>query len=150
MSASADQIQECFSIFDKDNDGKVSVEEIGGCLRSLGKSPTMGDIEALKTEIGAKDFDINTLKSIYKNPKIKTPQDQQKEMLDAFKALDKEGHGTIQGAELRQLLTTLGDYLSTAEVDELFKEISVDSTTGAVSYASLVNTIVTGYPLGGF
>ncbi|EGC30402.1 hypothetical protein DICPUDRAFT_92983 [Dictyostelium purpureum] len=149
MSASADQIQECFSIFDKDNDGKVNVEDIGACLRSLGKSPTSAEIEQLKTEIGAKDFDINTLKTIYKKPSIRTPQEQQKEMLDAFKALSKDGNNTIPEYELRQLLTTLGDYLTIAEVEELMKEIQVDNN-GNINFNHFVDVIVNGYPLSGF
>ncbi|KYQ93700.1 essential myosin light chain (ELC) [Tieghemostelium lacteum] len=143
--ASADQITECFNIFDKDNDGKVAADEIGNVLRSLGKNPTNAEIEKLKTEIGSKDFDLNTLKNIYKQP-IRTPTEQRKEMIDAFKALDKDGNGTIQEAELRQLLTTLGDYLTSAEVDELMKEVNVDSN-GSVSFETFVDLIVNGYPL---
>eukprot|EP01132_Coremiostelium_polycephalum_P005095 gene5095-6339_t len=149
LYASADQISECFSIFDKDNDGKVSIEDLGAVLRSLGKSPTSAEIEALKTEVGTKEFDLNTLKTLYKGKPIKTPSDLNKEMLDAFKALDKEGHGTIQEAELRQLLTTLGDYLTTAETEELMKEVSVNSD-GAISYQQFVEMLVNGHPLSNF
>jgi calmodulin len=67
-------------------------------------------------------------------------------MLDAFRALDKEGNGTIQEAELRQLLLNLGDALSSPEVEELMKEVSV-SADGAISYESFVDMLVTGYPL---
>lgn len=73
---------------------------------------------------GAKDFDLNTFKAVYRKP-IKTPSEQQKEMLDAFKALDKEGNGTIQEAELRQLLLNLGDSLTSPEVEELMKEVCI-------------------------
>jgi len=145
MAASPDQIQECFQIFDKDNDGKVSIEELGNALRSLGKNPTNAELKALRDEIGAKDFDLNTFKAVYRKP-IKTPSEQQKEMIDAFKALDKEGNGTIQEAELRQLLLNLGDSLTSPEVEELMKEVSV-SADGGISYESFVDMIVNGYPL---
>ena len=46
-------------------------------------------------------------------------------MLDAFKALDKDGTGKIDAAQLRQILATLGDVLSSDEIDNLFKEVSV-------------------------
>ncbi|GAM18738.1 hypothetical protein SAMD00019534_019130 [Acytostelium subglobosum LB1] len=148
--ASNDQILECFTIFDKDNDGKVLIDELGPLLRSLGKSPTSTDLEAIKTELGnPRDFDINTVKTIIAKKTVKTPIDQQKEMLDAFRALDKDGHGTIQEAELRQILTTLGDYLSSADVDELMKEVDVN-TDGAISYQKFVEMLVTGYPLSTF
>ncbi len=67
-------------------------------------------------------------------------------MLDAFKALDKEGNGQIQEAELRQLLLNLGDALTTPEVEELMKEVSV-SVDGSINYESFVEMIVNGYPL---
>jgi len=145
MAASSDQIAECFAIFDKDNDGKVSAEDLGNALRSLGKNPTNAELKAIKDELGAKDFDLNTFKAVYRKP-IKTPAEQQKEMLDAFKALDKEGNGTIQEAELRQLLLNLGDSLTTPEVEELMKEVTV-SSDGGISYESFVDMIVNGYPL---
>lgn len=145
QSASADQIQECFSIFDKDNDGKVSIEDLGSALRSLGKNPTNAEIKAIKDELNSKEFDLATFKSVYRKP-IKTPTEQSKEMLDAFRALDKEGNGSIQEAELRQLLLNLGDALTTPEVEELMKEVSV-SADGAISYEAFVDMLVTGYPL---
>eukprot|EP01133_Synstelium_polycarpum_P015305 gene15305-18125_t len=144
--ASNDQITECFAIFDKDNDGKVIIDSIGDCLRCLGKSPTVAEVEAIKTSHGQRDFGATDLKTIYHNCTSKTPNEQQKEMLDAFKALDKDGNGSIAEAELRQLLTTLGDYLTTAEVEELMKEINVN-TDGGINYNKFVEQIITGYPL---
>jgi len=145
MAASADQINECFAIFDKDSDGKVSIDELGNALRSLGKNPTNLELKNITSELGSKDFDLQTFKAVYRKP-IKTPQEQSKEMIDAFKALDKEGNGYIQEAELRQLLLNLGDALLSAEVEELMKEVSV-SSDGGIAYESFVDMIVNGYPL---
>lgn len=91
------------------------------------------------------EFDLNQFKSIYRKP-IKTPSEQSKEMVDAFRALDKEGNGSIQEAELRQLLLNLGDSLTNAEVEELMKEVPV-SADGAINYESFVELLVSGYPL---
>lgn len=41
---------------------------------------------------------------------------------------DKEGHGFIGQGELRYVLTSLGEKLSDAEVDELLKGVSVNSS----------------------
>jgi len=144
MSVSNDQIQECFSIFDKDNDNRISIEELGPVLRSLGKNPTNAELNAIKDELKAKDFDIGTLKIVYRKP-IKGPTDQSKEMLDAFKALDKEGNGQIQETELRQLLLNLGDALTSAEVEEIMNEVPI-SPDGSINYDAFVDMIVTGYP----
>lgn len=52
--------------------------------------------------------------------KFKKPEDLDKEMRLALRALDKEGRGTIMEAELRQILTTLGDTLNNREVPLTF------------------------------
>lgn len=56
------------------------------------------------------------VKLIYKTKKLAGPSDQDRPMRDAFKALDKENNGTIQEAELRQILGNLGDALTSQEV----------------------------------
>lgn len=123
----------------------MSIEDLGSALRSLGKNPTNAELKTIKDELNAKEFDLTAFKNVYRKP-IKTPTEQSKEMLDAFRALDKEGNGTIQEAELRQLLLNLGDALTAPEVEELMKEVSV-SSDGAISYESFVDMLVTGYPL---
>jgi len=137
-------MQECFTIFDKDNDNRLSIDDLGPVLRSLGKNPTNAELKAIKDELNVKDFDIALLKQVYRKP-IKAPSEQAKDMLDAFKALDKEGNGTIQETELRQLLLNLGDALSTPEVEEIMSEVTV-SADGTINYDGFVDMIVTGYP----
>jgi len=39
----------------------------------------------------------------------------QQDIVDAFKAHDRSGHGVVPAAELRQILTQFGDKMSTAE-----------------------------------
>ena len=38
-------MKEAFEMFDKNNDGKISSEELGGVLRTLGHDYTMDEIE---------------------------------------------------------------------------------------------------------
>ncbi|MEV1049301.1 hypothetical protein [Streptomyces sp. NPDC049916] len=73
-----------------------------------------------------------------------TLENQQKEMLDAFRELAKEGNGSIRG-EFRELLLNIGDALDGNQVEELMKEVSV-SADGGISYDSFVDMLVTGYP----
>jgi calmodulin len=84
---------------------------------------------------------------IFRNKKLRTPQEQEKEMRDAFKALDKDSNGKILEAELRQILGALGDALSSQEVNALMREIKVD-VNGGVDYSAFVDRLVNGYPVG--
>ena len=51
-----------------------------------------------------------------------------------FLAFDKDGNGFISSAELRHIMTTLGERLTDEEVDELIKQADVDGA-GMVNYA---------------
>ena len=50
----------------------------------------------------------------------------QEEIREAFKVFDKDGNGFISAAELRHVMTTLGEKLSEDEVEEMIREADVD------------------------
>jgi len=147
MSATNEQIEECFTLFDAKKQGYLEKDQLGTVLRALGKNPTEKELKEILAEVGNNKIDLNQVKTIYKTKKLKTPYDQDKEMRDAFKALDKENNGQIQEAELRQILGNLGDALTTQEVNALMREVKVDAN-GGIDYNSFVNMIVNNYPVG--
>ena len=55
-------------------------------------------------------------------------------MLEAFKVFDKDGNGFISAAELRHVMTNLGEKLTDEEVDEMIREADIDGD-GQVNYA---------------
>ncbi|KAK2166739.1 hypothetical protein LSH36_36g08049 [Paralvinella palmiformis] len=50
------EVQEVFSLFDKDGDGAISTRELGPLLRSLGFNPSDADIQKLTSEVDTEDF----------------------------------------------------------------------------------------------
>lgn len=68
-------------------------------------------------------------------------------MREAFKALDKDGNGKIAEVELRQILGTLGDSLTSAEVNQLLRDFKIDGN-GQLDYNVFVDKLVNGYPVG--
>jgi len=105
------------------------------------------ELKEIQNEIGSEKVDIGKLKSLYRSNKLRTPQDQDKEMRDAFKALDKEGNGKVLEAELRQILGNLGDSLSNQEVNSLMRDANVESD-GCVDYNKFVDMLVNAFPVG--
>jgi len=63
--------------------------------------------------------------STYKIRKMKDT-DSQEEIQEAFKVFDKDGNGYISAAELRHVMTSLGEKLTEEEVDEMIREADVD------------------------
>ena len=41
------EIKECFTLFDKDADGKISCQELGTVVRSLGQNPTEAEVDEI-------------------------------------------------------------------------------------------------------
>ncbi|MFI0988823.1 hypothetical protein [Streptomyces exfoliatus] len=104
-------------------------------------------VDALLRDVtGGADARIDARSFIAMVPKpVGTPTEQVQRMHDAFKALDTDGAGITQ-AQLRQLLLNLGYALTSPEVDELMKEVVVDSE-GRIAQDAFTDMLVTGYPL---
>jgi calmodulin len=71
--------------------------------------------------------------------------DSQEEIEEAFKVFDKDGNGYISAAELRHVMTSLGEKLSEEEVDEMIREADVDGD-GQINYQEFVKMMVS-FPL---
>ncbi len=63
--------------------------------------------------------------------------DSEEEILEAFKVFDKDGNGFISAAELRHIMTNLGEKLTDEEVDEMIREADVDGD-GQINYEEFV------------
>lgn len=130
------EFQEAFQLFDNRGDGKIHVSQIGDALRALGQNPTESDVkkythqhkpdERVSFEVflpiyqvsnaiwDAKDAtNMNTfLQQISKSRSADTAED----FIEGLRHFDKDGNGYISSAELRHLLTTLGEKLTDDEV----------------------------------
>lgn len=67
--------------------------------------------------------------------------DSQEEIEEAFKVFDKDGNGYISAAELRHVMTSLGEKMSEEEVDEMIREADVDGD-GQINYQEFVKMMV--------
>merc|ERR1712071_695493 len=63
--------------------------------------------------------------------------DTEEELVEAFKVFDRDGNGFISAAELRHVMTNLGEKLTDEEVDEVIREADI-SSEGQVNYEEFV------------
>jgi len=72
---------------------------------------------------------------------------RQEEILEAFKVFDKDGNGFISAAELRHIMTNLGEKLTDEEVDEMIREADIDGD-GQINYEEFVKMMMSKELLG--
>lgn len=132
------EFREAFSLFDKNGDGTISSTELGTVMRSLGQNPTENELQDMINEIdvdgnGTIDFEefINMM------AKKMRETDSEEELREAFRVFDKDGNGHISAAELRHVMTNLGEKLTDDEVDEMIREADLDGD-GTVNYEEFV------------
>eukprot|EP01122_Echinamoeba_exundans_P007377 TRINITY_DN2258_c0_g1_i1.p1 TRINITY_DN2258_c0_g1~~TRINITY_DN2258_c0_g1_i1.p1 ORF type:complete len:157 (+),score=56.77 TRINITY_DN2258_c0_g1_i1:23-472(+) len=136
------EFKEAFSLFDKDGDGSITNKELGIVMRSLGQNPTEAELQQMIAEVdtdgnGTIDFpEFLTLMA-----KKMVSQDSEEDIREAFKVFDKEGTGYIQAAELRHVLTSIGEKLTEEEVDELLREADVGGD-GRIKYEDFVKVML--------
>ena len=59
--------------------------------------------------------------------------DNEDEIREAFRVFDKDGNGFISAAELRYVMTNIGEKLTDEEVDEMVQEADIDED-GQINY----------------
>jgi len=132
------EFREAFSLFDKDGDGTITTEELGIVMRSLGQNPTEDELQVMLNEVdsdGNGTIDFNEFLSMMAKKLKETDSDD--EIREAFFVFDKDGDGYISSSELRQVMLTLGEQLTDAEVDEMIREADTDGD-GRVCYEEFV------------
>uniref|UniRef100_A0A0R3RQ03 Calmodulin n=1 Tax=Elaeophora elaphi TaxID=1147741 RepID=A0A0R3RQ03_9BILA len=129
-----------FSLFDKDGDGTITTKELGTVMRSLGQNPTEAELQDMINEVdadgnGTIDFP-EFLTMMARKMKDTDSVDYLYNTYNLFTSLqvfDKDGNGFISAAELRHVMTNLGEKLTDEEVDEMIREADIDGD-GQVNY----------------
>lgn len=136
------EFKEAFEEFDKDGSGTITTKELLPVLRSIGQNPTEDEILSLVIEYdvngdGTIDFD-EFLEMMMKQSK---DVDQTIEIREAFKIFDRDGNGYIDAKELKQVVTRMGEALTSAEADEFMKEADLDGD-GKLDYNEFVKMML--------
>ena len=130
-----------FSQFDKDRSGSIDAAELGSVLDLLGASVEPEVLAKMLAEadddgdgaIDEKEF----LQLMAKNVGSQGSM-LEGELRYAFSALDEDGSGSIDKAELTTACAGLGEKLSAEEVDLMLKQVDTDGS-GEIDYDEFVS-----------
>lgn len=136
-----EEYKEAFNLFDRNGDGNITTAELGTVMRSLGQNPTEAELADMINSI---DTDGNGVISFIEFVKLMVSKsrnaDSEEELREAFRVFDRNGDGYVNAAELRHVLTHIGEKLDEDEVDDLLREADIDGE-GQIKYADFVKVL---------
>ena len=62
------------------------------------------------------------------------------DFMEGLKVFDKDGNGTVSSAELRHVMSALGEKLSQKEIDNLIGDL--ETSTGQINYEDFIKKVM--------
>ncbi|XP_036120166.1 myosin light chain 6B-like [Molossus molossus] len=135
-----EEFKEVFELFDQVGDGKILYSQCGDVMRALGQNPTNAEVlkvlenpncDELKSQRADFETFLPMLKAVSKNRDQGTYEDY----LEGLRVFDKEGNGKVMGAELRHVLTTLGEKMTEEEVETVWQDIKTATAASTMKHS---------------
>lgn len=136
------EYREAFEMFDKDQNGKISLKELKNIMKSLNQEPTEMELREMISEVdldGNGEIDFDEFVILMNNRSMDS--DTEEEIILAFRVFDIEGNGFIKSIELKYILSSMTDRLSDEDIDKMIEEADIEGL-GFINYESFVRTMI--------
>ncbi|CAI0384108.1 unnamed protein product [Linum tenue] len=95
------EFQEAFCLLDKDGDGRITIQELGTSIRSLGLHPSEGELKEMMRQVdveGKGSIEFGEFLGLMATKMKENEADQ--ELREAFRVFDKDQDGFISPNEV--------------------------------------------------
>ncbi|KAK8761915.1 uncharacterized protein LOC144123396 [Amblyomma americanum] len=133
------EFREAFTLYDKEGSGSIRASDLGTVMRSLGYNPTEAQVAEIVGSESRENIDFPEFLTIMAKEEVRL-EDVDEEIREAFKVFDRNGDGYVSVAELRHVMTTMGEKLSHEEVEEMIREADQDGD-GRINYDEFVTMV---------
>ncbi|TAQ90382.1 hypothetical protein B7494_g1297 [Chlorociboria aeruginascens] len=117
--------------------GQITTKELGTVMRSLGQNPSESELQDMINEVDAdNNGTIDFPEFLTMMARKMKDTDSEEEIREAFKVFDRDNNGFISAAELRHVMTSIGEKLTDDEVDEMIREADQDGD-GRIDFQTL-------------
>ena len=132
-----------FDKFDKDKSGYIDIQELREVMNELGKELSDNELSMMMSAAKTSDEGVDFPAFVGMMGKQVSEDGGSDESIlkEAFKVFDKDGNGFISAAELRHVMTNLGEKLTDEEVDEMIREADIDGD-GQINYEEFVKMMM--------
>merc|ERR1712033_58621 len=126
--------RKAFTAYDKKGENQIKVGDITPAMKKLGHNITPEFLEKWEDDIDADGTGYVEYEefSILVRRKIQEDEDE-RELKEIFRVLDKEKKGEVNTNELRWILKSLGDDLTEEDIDDMIADVDTDGS-GWVDY----------------
>ncbi|XP_036152787.1 myosin light chain 6B [Myotis myotis] len=140
-----EEFKEAFELFDRVGDGKILYSQCGDLMRALGQNPTNAEVLKIlgnpkSDELKSRRVDFETFLPMLQAVSKNRDQGTYEDYLEGLRVFDKEGNGKVMGAELRHVLTTLGEKMTEEEVETVLA--GHEDSNGCINYEAFLKHIL--------
>jgi len=141
LCAGENDIRDVMDFYDTSGDGKITVDQIGTCLRALGLAPTEQQLKevTIKWENKETRITLEEFTPIYRDLKKVCISKSPEALSECLSSFDRDGSGLISIHDLRFILTTCGEKLSATETDILLQ--GQENSDGKVNILEFIRLI---------